>query len=110
MSGLSMRSPDSPRGRKQTEERPKRVRNEVPQHMKNANPEVFIDGTVASVTDFGAFVTVAEGVDGLCHVSQLAEYRVEMVRDVVNIGDKVKVRIIDYDEERGRLALSMRKP
>jgi len=105
---LSMRDPNAPRaGRKPAGGR---VKKEVPEHMKDADPSQFIDGTVASVTDFGAFVTVAEGVDGLCHVSQLAEERVESTASVVSVGDKVQVRILEYDHERGRLALSMKQP
>jgi len=99
---FSMRSVDAPRksvgGRR---------KNEVPEALKNADPNEYIEGTVASITDFGAFITVAEGVDGLCHVSQLADARVERVEDVVSVGDTVRVRVISYDEQRGRLALSM---
>ena len=81
---------------------------EVPEEFKNADDKVFIDGTVASVTEYGAFVTVAEGVDGLCHVSQLSEDRVESAQKFVKIGQKVQVRIIQWDKSKKRLSLSMK--
>ena len=92
---LSMRDPNAPRaGRKPAGGR---VKKDVPASMKNADPSQFIDGTVASVTDFGAFVTVSEGVDGLCHVSQMAEGRVESPASVVSVGDKVQVCFLECD-------------
>lgn len=53
-----------------------------------------ISGEVKRVTDFGAFVELVDGVDGLLHISKLAEGRVERVTDIVNVGDKVKVKIL----------------
>ncbi|WDE96145.1 polyribonucleotide nucleotidyltransferase [Lentisphaera profundi] len=62
-------------------------------------------GTVASVKEFGAFVEIAGGNQGLLHISELADYRVEKVTDVVNEGDKVSVKILEIDD-RGRMRLS----
>lgn len=67
-----------------------------------------LPGTVTNVTDFGAFVDVGVHRDGLVHVSQLAEHRVAHPSDVVAVGDKVKVRVVEVDLERHRIALSMR--
>ncbi|HEX15976.1 MAG TPA: polyribonucleotide nucleotidyltransferase [Deltaproteobacteria bacterium] len=66
--------------------------------------EVYI-GTVKRVTDFGAFVEIMPGVEGLIHISQLAEGRVRKVTDVVKVGDQVKVKVIEIDEY-GRVRLS----
>jgi small subunit ribosomal protein S1 len=52
---------------------------EIPEQFKNADDKEFIKGTISSVTEYGAFVTIAEGVDGLVHVSQLSEDRVDKV-------------------------------
>ncbi len=62
-------------------------------------------GTVVSVKDFGAFVELAPGTDGMCHVSQLDTDYVESVADVVNVGDKIHVKVINVDEQ-GRIKLS----
>ena len=63
------------------------------------------DGKVTRVLPIGAFVELAPGKEGLIHVSQLADYRVENVEDVVHIGDMVWVKIIDIDD-KGRINLS----
>jgi len=62
-------------------------------------------GTVVSVKDFGAFVELAPGTDGMCHVSQLDTDYVENVADVVSVGDKIHVKVINVDEQ-GRIKLS----
>ena len=62
-------------------------------------------GIVKRIMDFGAFVEIAPGVDGLVHISRLADFRVERVEDVVKIGDVVPVKIIEIDEQ-GRINLS----
>jgi len=76
----------------------------------DADPKAFISGKVVSVTDFGAFVEIAPGVDGLCHISQLGKggRRVESVADAVAVGDEVQVRVISADLEAGNVELSMR--
>jgi len=63
-------------------------------------------GPVRKVMDFGAFVELVPGTDGLVHISQLAEERVERVEDVVHEGDMVTVKVIGFDK-RGKLKLSM---
>ena len=64
-------------------------------------------GKVVTIKEFGAFVQILPGQDGLLHISELADYRVNKVEDVVNIGDKVTVKCIDIDD-RGRIRLSRR--
>ena len=62
-------------------------------------------GKVVSTKDFGAFIELAPGTDGMCHISELAEGYVKSVSDVVRIGDVVKVKVILVDEQ-GRIKLS----
>ncbi|MGQ9492400.1 MAG: polyribonucleotide nucleotidyltransferase [Anaerolineae bacterium] len=62
-------------------------------------------GKVVRITDFGAFVEILPGTDGLVHISQLADYRVAKVEDVVKVGDEIMVMIIDIDQE-GKIKLS----
>ncbi len=69
--------------------------------------EVF-QGKVIRVLDFGAFVEILPGQDGLIHISKLAPYRVQKVTDIVKIGDMVEVKIISIDEQ-GRINLSLNK-
>jgi 4-hydroxy-3-methylbut-2-enyl diphosphate reductase len=63
---------------------------------------------IVSITPFGAFAQIIDGVDGLIHISQLADKRVENVKDIVSIGDTVNVKIIDVDIDSKRISISMR--
>jgi polyribonucleotide nucleotidyltransferase len=74
-----------------------------------SEPEVghIYEGTVVKVMDFGAFVNFFGAKDGLVHISQLAPRRVQKVTDVVKEGDKVKVKLLGFDE-RGKTRLSMK--
>ncbi len=74
-----------------------------------SEPEIGLiyDGTVVKVVDFGAFVNFFGSKDGLVHISQLAKGRVAKTSDVVKEGDKVKVKLLGFDE-RGKVRLSMR--
>ncbi|RAI43701.1 polyribonucleotide nucleotidyltransferase [Rhodoplanes roseus] len=74
-----------------------------------SEPEVgqIYEGTVVKVMDFGAFVNFFGSKDGLVHISQLASRRVQKVNEVVKEGDKVKVKLLGFDE-RGKVRLSMR--
>ncbi len=74
-----------------------------------AEPEVgqIYEGTVVKIMDFGAFVNFFGKRDGLVHISQLADYRVEKVGDVVQEGQTVKVKLLDIDN-RGKMRLSMK--
>ncbi|HMK70469.1 MAG TPA: S1 RNA-binding domain-containing protein, partial [Xanthobacteraceae bacterium] len=74
-----------------------------------SEPEVghVYDGTVVKVMDFGAFVNFFGAKDGLVHISQLAPRRVQKTTDVVKEGDKVKVKLLGFDE-RGKVRLSMK--
>ena len=63
------------------------------------------EGDVVSTKDFGAFVEIAPGTDGMCHISELADGYVKNVEDVVKIGDVIKVKVINVDPN-GRIKLS----
>jgi polyribonucleotide nucleotidyltransferase len=70
-------------------------------------PGTIYTGKVASIVDFGAFVTFMPGKDGLVHVSEIKNERVENVRDVLTEGQEVKVKLLEVDN-RGKVRLSMR--
>ena len=63
------------------------------------------EGKVVSVKDFGCFVEIAQGTDGMCHISELDNGYVEKVENVVKVGDKIKVKVINVDDS-GRIKLS----
>ena len=67
-----------------------------------------IKATVVSITEFGAFAQIIPGVDGLIHISQISTERVADINTVLKVGDEVEVKIIDIDEEKSRVSLSIR--
>lgn len=67
-----------------------------------------IKGTVARMTDFGAFVELAPGVDALLHVSQIAKEHIEKPSDVLTIGQEIEAQIVDFNEEEKKISLSMK--
>ncbi|MBR7085351.1 MAG: S1 RNA-binding domain-containing protein, partial [Oscillospiraceae bacterium] len=68
-----------------------------------------VTAKIVSITSFGAFAQIIDGVDGLIHISQLADRRVENVKDVVSVGDEVQVKIIGIDLDNKRISISMRE-
>lgn len=81
------------------------------ERIKRVTAEVEVgkiyEGVVAKLTDFGAFVTVLPGRDGLVHISQIAEERIERVSDVLQEGQVVRVKVLEIDRQ-GRIRLSMK--
>ncbi|MFH1712414.1 MAG: polyribonucleotide nucleotidyltransferase [Patescibacteria group bacterium] len=75
---------------------------------RDPKPGETFDGEVVRIMDFGAFVQILPGKDGMVHVSELAPWRVEKVADIVKMGDKVKVKVIEIDS-MGRVNLSMKQ-
>jgi small subunit ribosomal protein S1 len=67
-----------------------------------------VKGKVSKVATFGAFIEIEEGVDGLVHISQISDDRVERVKDVLNVGDEITARIIRIDRAERRIGLSVR--
>ncbi|MCX6370825.1 MAG: 30S ribosomal protein S1 [Solirubrobacterales bacterium] len=68
-----------------------------------------LEGTVTKVVTFGAFVEILDGVEGLVHISELAAHHVENPREVVQPGDEIKVKVLEVDDERRRLSLSVKR-
>ena len=68
-----------------------------------------VEAQVVGMTTFGAFARILPGIDGLIHISQIANRRIEKPQDVLSIGDTVKVMITDIDFEKKRISLSIRK-
>jgi small subunit ribosomal protein S1 len=90
-------------GLKQTQEDPwQRV-------VDNHGPGDVLEGKVTKVVAFGAFVEILPGVEGLVHISELAEHHVENPSEVVEPGTELQVKILEIDEERRRLSLSIKR-
>ncbi len=68
-----------------------------------------LEGTVTKVVAFGAFVEILDGVEGLVHISELAQHHVENPREIIQPGDPVRVKILEIDSERRRLSLSIKR-
>ncbi len=79
----------------------------IEQITSDVEPGRIYEGKVAKLMDFGAFVTISPGKDGLVHVSQISNDRVEKVSDVLKEGDIVKVKVLEVDKQ-GRIRLSMK--
>ena len=77
--------------------------------MKDLKPGMILTGTVRNVIDFGAFVDVGVHQDGLVHISQVADRRVKHPSEVVSVGDVVKVKVLEVDEKKKRISLSMKQ-
>jgi small subunit ribosomal protein S1 len=76
--------------------------------LKVLEPGVVLEGTVKNITDYGAFVDLG-GIDGLLHVTDMSWGRVNRPADVVQVGEHVKVVVLKYDPERGRVSLGMKQ-
>ena len=84
--------------------------SENPWEIFKANYEVgqVVDATVVSLTSFGAFAQIIDGIDGLIHISQIANQRVNNVADILSVGQQVKCQITEIDLDKKRISLSMR--
>jgi predicted RNA-binding protein with RPS1 domain len=78
------------------------------QKMRELEPGQMFEGRVSGLAAFGAFVDIGVGRDGLVHISQLSEDRIEKVEDVVKVGDPVNVRVLEVDPQSKRISLTMR--
>jgi polyribonucleotide nucleotidyltransferase len=83
------------------------AKNRIEQITSDAEVGAIYDGTVKKIMDFGAFVEILPGKDGLVHISQICEERVEKVTDKLAEGDVVKVKVLEIDRQ-GRIRLSMK--
>ena len=87
---------------KQLEEDPWK---EIDAHYKIGD---IVKGKVSKIANFGAFIELSGGIDGLVHISQISENRVEKVKDVLKVGDEVEARVIKIDKVERRLGLSIK--
>ncbi len=85
----------------------KAARKEVEAIVAEAEPGKIYEGKVTGIKDFGAFVEILPGLDGLCHISELSDKRVPSVESVCKVGDTIMVKCLDVDD-RGRIKLSRR--
>ena len=83
------------------------AKERIEQITSDVEPGRIYEGKVVKLMDFGAFVTISPGKDGLVHVSQISNERVEKVGDVLKEGDVVKVKVLEVDKQ-GRIRLSMK--
>src|SRR5690349_19233239 len=90
-------------GLKQTQEDPWQT------VLNSYGPGSSLSGKVTKVVAFGAFVEIVPGVEGLVHISELAEHHVETPGEVVQPGEEVRVKILEIDEERRRISLSIKR-
>lgn len=95
-------------GRDPRDEMPKPILKTGIIDLKDLTPGMILMGTVRNVSDFGAFVDIGVHQDGLVHKSQMADRFVKHPLDIVKVGDVIKVRILEVDEKRKRIALSMK--
>ena len=93
------------------------IRDELPQpilrtdvlEIKDLKPGMVLTGTVRNVIDFGAFVDIGVHQDGLVHISQVADKFIRHPSEAVSVGDVVKVAVLEVDEKKKRISLSMRQ-
>ncbi len=85
-----------------------RAIEEIEKLCAEVKMDAIYSGKVSSIKDFGAFIELSPGQDGLCHISELADGYVEKVTDIVKLGDQVRVKVINVDDQ-GRVKLSIRQ-
>ena len=83
------------------------AKSKIEQLTADVEVDKIYEGKVTKIMDFGAFVTVLPGKDGLVHISQICEERVENVTDKVTEGETVKVKVLEIDKQ-GRIKLTMK--
>lgn len=96
-------------GRDLREDLPPPVFKQGIMEIKDLKPGMILTGVVRNVVDFGAFVDIGVGEDGLVHLSQLTEKYIRSPLEVVSVGDRVQVKVLSVDLERKRIALTMKE-
>ena len=76
--------------------------------LKDLKPGMVLTGTVRNVIDFGVFVDIGVHQDGLVHISRVCDRFIRHPSEVVSVGDVVKVTVLEVDEKRRRISLSMK--
>ena len=95
-------------GRDPRDELPPPVLRKDVLEMKDLKPGMVLTGTVRNVIDFGVFVDIGVHQDGLVHISQVANSRLRHPSEAVKVGDVVKVAVLEVDEKRHRISLTMK--
>ena len=95
-------------GRDPRDELPAPILRKDVLEMKDLKPGMVLTGTVRNVIDFGVFVDIGVHQDGLVHISQVANRRLKHPSEMVKVGDVVKVAVLDVDEKRHRISLTMK--
>lgn len=95
-------------GRDPRESMPKPILRKDVLDMKDLKPGMILKGTVRNVIDFGAFVDIGVHQDGLVHISQISNRRIEHPLDAVSVGDIVDVKVLNVDVAKARISLTMR--
>ena len=95
-------------GRDPRDELPAPILRKDVLEMKDLKPGMVLTGTVRNVIDFGVFVDIGVHQDGLVHISQVASRRLKHPSEAVKVGDVVKVMVLDVDEKRHRISLTMK--
>ena len=88
-------------GLKQLEEDP--WASDIPNKYQ---PSQLVTGTVTKITNFGVFVGLEDGLEGLLHISELADHKVENPEDIVKVGDEIEVKILRVDSDERKIGLS----
>ena len=96
-------------GRDPRDELPKPILRTDVLEIKDLKPGMVLTGTVRNVIDFGAFVDIGVHQDGLVHISQVADKFIRHPSEVVAVGDIVKVVVLEVDEKKKRISLSMKQ-
>ena len=95
-------------GRDPREDMPKPILRSDVLKIEDLKEGMILTGTVRNVIDFGAFVDIGVKHDGLVHISELSDLYVKNPRDIVAVGDIVKVKVLSVDLEKQKVALSMK--
>ncbi|MEM9775122.1 MAG: S1 RNA-binding domain-containing protein, partial [Chloroflexota bacterium] len=79
------------------------------ERLENLNGGDTLNGVVSSLRDFGAFVDIGDGIEGLVHVSELAWHRIDHPSEVISVGDEIEVYVLKVDTENNRISLSRKR-
>ena len=96
-------------GRDLRDELPKPILHTDVLELKDLKPGMILSGTVRNVIDFGVFVDIGVHQDGLVHISQVSDRRLRHPSEAVRVGDVVRVKVLEVDEKRKRISLSLRQ-
>ena len=96
-------------GRDLRDELPKPILRTDVLELKDLKPGMILSGTVRNVIDFGVFVDIGVHQDGLVHISQVSDRRLRHPSEAVRVGDVVRVKVLEVDEKRKRISLSLRQ-